>query len=70
MKRVEPHWITEEEEKHLGSEKWEPRYNGDPVVRFGSLWYFFDETWTELFGPFENIEDADESVKKYTMEYL
>lgn len=31
----------------------------------GSGWYFWDETWDNLHGPFSTIEDARESLTNY-----
>ena len=28
-------------------------------------WFFFDETWAELHGPFQTREEAEHALKKY-----
>jgi hypothetical protein len=40
--------------------KYEP---GSGVTKAG--WYFSDETWAFLYGPFESLDEATEAFEKY-----
>jgi len=33
-------------------------------------WYFWNEVWTDLIGPYETQEDARAALKKYCVEEL
>lgn len=41
-----------------------------PVHKQGDFWYFWDETWTELHGPFESQEEACAGLREYCDLYL
>lgn len=67
MKKLKPHWLTAKEEKLLGSGVFPLKHKGNSsVVKFGSLYYFFDETKSSLFGPFIDVKNALESLERYT----
>jgi len=42
---------------------------GDPVNTEDGKWYFWDETWTHNYGPFDTEQLCEEQLKKYS-EYL
>lgn len=42
----------------------------DPVYREWGKWYFYDETWTDTHGPFEDEEQAREALAQYCKEFL
>ena len=39
--------------------------SGDPVCEDDGYWYFWDETWTEQFGPFSSESEARECLAAY-----
>jgi len=41
----------------------------NPVFQDGSKWFFWDETWTMFFGPFDDEETATQACQEYT-EYM
>lgn len=58
---TERKWLSREEQE---------RIRPDPVFRFMSrcdlgLWYAWDETQTDAYGPFRTHEEAFEWQKKY-----
>lgn len=44
----------------------------DPVFQNDKdgYWYFWNETWSDVEGPFESEEEARESLIKYSIEIL
>ena len=40
-------------------------YDGDPVGTINGEYYFADETWSDLLGPFPSEEVARQELKKY-----
>lgn len=42
----------------------------DPVVCLKDGWYFYDETWSDLYGPYKNREHADRELWRYVLEVL
>lgn len=38
---------------------------GDPVFKEEGMWYFYDETWSNVHGPFETEDDARKAVIAY-----
>ena len=40
-----------------------------PVHKEDGKWYFFDETWSDRFGPYLSEEEANKKLKEYC-EYL
>ena len=41
------------------------KQNGDPVFEQSGIWWFYDETWTNVDGPFANEADARKACKEY-----
>lgn len=41
----------------------------DPIVKDGDNWFFINETWTDLHGPFASRTEAEEMLRKY-LEWL
>ena len=39
------------------------------VYHHDGKWYFYDETWSDTFGPYDSQEAAEERLKKY-IEFL
>jgi hypothetical protein len=37
----------------------------DPVFEKEGKFYFYDETWTNAFGPFETREEGQAALRKY-----
>jgi hypothetical protein len=63
MKSMEPHWLTDLEMKSLEPAQSNPQHT--PVLKCGGLYYFSDEVWSYLFGPFQKESEAVESLNKY-----
>lgn len=42
----------------------------DPVVKHGTWWYWYDETWTAMFGPYVEESHARAALDKYVKEEL
>lgn len=44
----------------------------DPIVkgRVDNKWYWYDEIWTSIFGPYDTAEEADKACLKYATEEL
>jgi hypothetical protein len=64
--QMSPHWLNEDEMKKLGKEQsgWEGP--SKCLVKYNKLWYFYDETWSNLFGPFKEKDSATEAVMLYS----
>jgi len=58
---AKPHWLTEKECKELG----DAEEKCGPLLRYSDQWYYSDETWSELCGPFTTKEEANEGCKEY-----
>lgn len=39
-------------------------------LRPDDKWWFWDETWTDAYGPYDSREDADAACAKYAREML
>jgi hypothetical protein len=67
---MKPHWLTDEEIDSLPSGN-DPTDDttlmagGNPVRRYGDLYYYWDEVWRNCFGPFDTEQEADQSVSDY-----
>ena len=59
-----PHRLSEEEAGELGGGEKQENHQ-DPVVQRIGKWYFHNEVWSELYGPFETREEANETLDKY-----
>lgn len=44
------------------------RYPGDPVGINDAGFWFYEECWTYVHGPFKTLGDADKALKAYTQE--
>jgi len=42
----------------------------DPVVKHGTWWYWYDETWSEMYGPYVEEAHARAALEKYVREEL
>lgn len=41
-------------------------YNGDPVEQWADeKWYFWNEVWTDAYGPYDSEQDARDALKIY-----
>ena len=42
-------------------------YNSDPIFQGHKdrLWYFWDETWSNYFGPFNTRDEAEKMLQNY-----
>lgn len=61
-------WLDKElhEEDYPKNLTWLKRHLGDPISRDedGKFW-FSDETWTEVCGPYETMEEVKKAVGEY-----
>jgi hypothetical protein len=63
----DPHWITDEEMADLIIEHESfLSLSTNSTTTIGGKWYFYDETGSELFGPYKTREEAQEAQKKYS----
>lgn len=75
---MKPHWLSEEEIQKIGKRLTEIEVlerpwtelnakaeEANPVMQYESGWYFWDETWGNVFGPFETEEDATRASMQY-----
>lgn len=42
------------------------RHVGDPVFISNGEFYFWDETWSDFYGPYISLEICDEKCKEYS----
>jgi hypothetical protein len=42
----------------------------NPVHEFNGQWWFWDETWSERFGPYDTEEEAVNACNRYAKEVL
>lgn len=63
-----PDWVTSEEQAIEDK----PLSDGspDPIKRYNDGWYFWDETWTRRFGPFDSKDAVSKSFDSYCKEVL
>lgn len=40
-------------------------YSPHPVHRYGSVWYFWNETWSDVIGPYDTEEEANTAFNDY-----
>lgn len=38
----------------------------DPIVQIKGKWYFWNEVWTDKYGPYENKEEANKKLLEYS----
>lgn len=43
----------------------EGRPPSDPVCKCEGKFYYFDETWANAYGPFDTLEEAEDSLTEY-----
>lgn len=41
------------------------RDSSDPVHQIGNVWYFYDETWIDRYGPYDTEKEARAALKRY-----
>lgn len=47
----------------MNQDEYSPQH--DPVRKIDGFWYFYDETWTDPYGPFETEKECREAFKIY-----
>jgi len=67
---VNPHWLSDEEMMTLGEPQSNRQYKSDPTIQYCGLWFFFDEIWTSLHGPYNTRDEARAGATKYAREEL
>lgn len=62
----EPHWLSEEEiaELIIGSTSFLP-LSPDPTIEMNGKWYFYDENYDRLNGPYNTRKEAQEKQEEY-----
>jgi len=65
MQTTDPHWLTGEEQDALGENTYVSENNSDPLACYNGKWYFCDETWANMYGPFETKDECAAEVIKY-----
>ena len=40
------------------------------IIEKDGAWWFWDETWTDLIGPYKSEKDAKKHFKDYCRKYL
>jgi len=68
----EPHWLSDEEieirlknSQPIVGSTFENTLSSDPVIVCDNQFYYWNETWSECCGPFENEEDCRASLAEY-----
>jgi len=47
------------------------RWEGDPIfIDEDEKYGFWEETWTEVYGPFNTLEEAERKLEEYCSKYL
>jgi len=46
---------------------WSPHKPPDPVFKTSRGWFFYDETWTRCYGPFDDEPSARGARAKYIL---
>jgi hypothetical protein len=47
------------------------RWEGDAIfIDEDGKYGFWEETWTEVYGPFNTLEEAEQSLEEYCKKYL
>jgi hypothetical protein len=59
------HWLSAIEVLLLGEAIGFDPKGPNPVVRYESGWYFWDEDWAMIKGPYESMEKADKACDEY-----
>jgi hypothetical protein len=62
------HWLTEAEVDKLGKPDF--YVPPDPITHYESGWYWWDETWTGIKGPWIDRHDALDDLERYCKEKL
>lgn len=58
----EPHWLTEEEMSLLQDDQ---KVFSDSTTQLNGKWYFYNETYSQLCGPYQTREDAVKDQEEY-----
>ena len=45
-------------------------WNPDPVREEDGKWFFYDETWSNRYGPFDTEKEARKELGRYVREVL
>lgn len=64
----EPRWLTEDEMRKLGEAIFmaeEIVLMDNPVLEYKSGWYFWDETWSRVCGPYDDYDLASRACFEY-----
>jgi hypothetical protein len=59
------HWLDEYEVVSLGDPIAFDQKSPNPVIRYESGWYFWDECWVTAKGPYESMEKANKACAEY-----
>jgi hypothetical protein len=59
------HWLTEEEMETLGANGLDDG-PGNAVICYLNNWYFWDVSWTKLYGPYQLRQDAINALLDYS----
>jgi hypothetical protein len=58
---AEQRWLSDGDFTELGGEQ----ENDGPLSKYAGKWYFYDETYSEMYGPFDEKEDARKACESY-----
>jgi hypothetical protein len=60
-------WLNEEEAcKLTENSSYKPKYLGDPLACFEGKWYFYNETWSDLCGPYLSEIECIQACIEYS----
>lgn len=66
-----PNWASHTRTECSGSLSLTDAGWPDPVHQHkDGSWFWFEETWSDEYGPFTSRDDAEESCKRYVREVL
>lgn len=63
-----PHWLTVEEMRSLPPEDFSAYPNHqpqDPLIKHGDHWYFWNELYLDLHGPYSTQDEAHAALEDY-----
>lgn len=58
----DPHWLSDEEMSKLPGDQ---KILSDATTKLNGKWYFYNETYSQLKGPYQTREDAQKAQEKY-----
>lgn len=58
----DPHWLSEEEMSLLPDDQ---KVLSDSTTQLNGKWYFYNETYSQLCGPYQTREDAQKAQEEY-----